>query len=114
MLDAGAEPGGQQQQEERGKAPGPAGRHEAERRQQRAAGQQPALAEALGQEPGGNLERRHPARVGGADQADLGERQPELLGPQREEHVEGFREPVVQEVDGRGGAEDGAGTRFHG
>jgi hypothetical protein len=113
MLHAGAEPGRQQQHQQRREASGPAGGHEADGRDGGAECQEPALAEALGQEAGRDLERRHAAGVRGADQSDLRERQAELAGPERQEHVERLGESVVQEVDGGCGGEHRPGPALH-
>src|SRR5947209_1784766 len=73
-----------------------------------------ASAEALGEEAGRDLERRHAAGVRGADQADLRQRQPEFARPQRQEDVEGLGEAVVQEMDDGRGEEHRAGSGLHG
>src|SRR5262249_30625720 len=108
------EPRAEQQREQRHEAAGPSRRDEAERRGRGAERQEPALAEALGEEAGRNLERRHTARVCGADQADLRKRETELARPEWEEDVERLREAVVQEMDRRRGDENGARPILHG
>src|SRR5262249_35309637 len=68
----------------------------------------------LGQEARRYLKERHAAGVGGPDDTDLGEAQPEFVRPQRQEHVEDVREAVVHEVDGGSGGENRPGARDHG
>ena len=113
MLDAGAETGSQQYQQQRHESANGPRRDESTRGDRGPRRQQAPLAPALGEEPRGDLERRHPAAVGGADQPDLREGQPELVGPDRQEHVEDVGESVVDEVDAAGGGEHRARARFH-
>src|SRR5439155_26393063 len=68
---------------------------------------------ALGEQSRWNLECGHPPAVRGTDDPDLREGQPELVRPDRQQHVEDVRESVVDEVDAAGGGEHRAGARFH-
>jgi hypothetical protein len=109
MLHARAEPRQREQQQQRDEACG-AGRNRDERarRHERAEHEQTALAEALREQPGGNLEGGHAARVGRPDEAHLPQRQAKLRRPHREQHVEDLGEAVVHEVHGAGGGQHGA------
>jgi len=113
VLDARAEPGGDETAEERRVASREARRDEAERRGGRARREQPGLAPALREETGRDLERGHAVAVGRAQQADLRKGEAELPRPDREEDVEDVREAVVDEVRAAGGTEHGPGAAGH-
>src|SRR5262249_60387186 len=93
-----AEPRADQQSEERDDPAGPPDDDETERRDRGSERQDAALAESLGEKAGRDLKRRHPARVRGADQTDLRERQAEFRGPQWQEDVERLGKTVRQEI----------------
>src|SRR5581483_10805408 len=105
VLDAGAQPGEQQDAEERPEAPGSGDGHVAGGGERRAGGEEPPLAHPLGQHARRHLEESHAARVRGPGRADLGEGQPELARPQRQEDVEEVGEGVVEEVGAARGRE---------
>ena len=113
MLHAGSEPGDQEHEQQGEEATGQTGDDEPARRDRRPRGEQTPLAPPLGEQPRGNLECGHAAAVGGPDDADLCEGQPELARPDRQEHVEDVRESVVDEVDAAGGGQHRAGARSH-
>jgi hypothetical protein len=110
MLDARAGAGDQQQECQRREAAGDSERHEAEPRDRSADHQQRALAEPFGEQPGRDLGRGERARVAGLEDAGRGQRQAELGLPDRQQHEDHVREPVVQEVSRAGRGEHRAPT----
>ncbi len=79
-------------------------------RDQRAEREQVALADALGQQPRGELERRHGHPVGRTDHPDLREGQAESLREERQQNVGDVRKPVVDHVRGAAGSEGAPGA----
>src|SRR5215510_9717376 len=98
MLRRRAETPDEETHEQPREPPGQAGGDETEGRDRGARGEKPRLAPSLGKEAGGNLAARHPAAVGGLEQADLGEVQTELRAPDGQEHVDDVGEAVVNEM----------------
>src|SRR6266508_565687 len=72
MLDAGAEPGDEQHQQQGREAARPARRDETGARDRGPQREQSALAPALGQESGGDLDQRPGARVDRAGGPEVG------------------------------------------
>src|SRR6266481_7721771 len=108
VLDARAEPGGEETAEQGQVASRESGGDEAQRGGGRPRGEKPCLAPALGEQSGGNLKSRHGPAICGAQETDLGEGEAELTRPDGEEYVENVGEAVVDEMRAAGGAEDGA------
>jgi hypothetical protein len=65
---------------------------------ERAEGEKVPLAKALREKPGWDLKRGHRSAMGGSDQPDLRQRQPESLGEQRQQNVSDVGKAVVQRV----------------
>ncbi len=104
MLGAGPEPAEEQRRHEQAEAGAGAGQAIADAGERGAQRQHRRGAEALGNQPGGNLEARHGAGKEPAQQAELGIAKSELLLPDRHHHVDQIGVAVVQRVRAAGDA----------
>src|SRR5262245_18272164 len=96
MLNAGAEAADEQGRHQKPEARARAGQAIAGAGERRAERQHWRRAEALGDEPGGNLQAGHGAGEQGAQQPELGIAELELLLPDRQHDVDEISVAVVQ------------------
>ena len=99
---------GHQHCDEQGAEPVRLGKQQpADRGSQRAEREQPAFAEALRDQPGGDLADGHRGVEQALQGAGLGKRQPERLDPQRQKDEQCVGQTVVGRVSGGARCEDG-------
>src|SRR5262245_32839345 len=109
MLSAGAEPADEQRDDEQAEARARAGKAIAGAGERGAERQHRRRAEALGDEPGGNLEAGHGAGEQPAQQPELRIAKPEFFLPDRQHDVDQIGVAVVQRMRGAG---DAGGAAF--
>ena len=108
MLRAGAEPGDEQDRDQRRIAADERRKTIAEPGERGPGGEHQRRAEPLAQQAGGNLEARHGAGEHAAQQADRRVAQAELRLPDRQHHVDQVGVAVVQRVRAAGDADRAA------
>ena len=107
VLHARPEPRDHERHEQRPESVCLGQQQPADRHAQRAEREQSALSEPFGDEPGGELARRHCAVEHALQDSDLGQRQSECLRPEWQERKRRLRQAVVGRMDGRARREDG-------
>ena len=98
MLERGPAAGDAQAEEQRVKPARHGDREIADSAREQPEGEQAALAEALRDYPGGQLEDPHRRAVGGANHADLRVAEPEGLGEHRQQDIDGGGQAILHDV----------------
>src|SRR5260370_7726151 len=104
MLRAGAEPGAEERRHEQTDPRARARETVPDTGERRAKSEEKSRAEPLSQQPRWNLEACHGAGEQGAQEPKLGITKPELLLPDRQQHIDQIGIAVVQRVRAAGDA----------